>query len=176
MSLSNESIMVQVRQGQVERLAILFERYHVKVFNFLLRMTGDRTLSEDLTQEVFFRMLKYRHTYRESRRFTTWMFQIARNVFLDHLRKTHPEVAAESAPEPAAPDRAPTEDLEQKESVVRLREALSRLPWKKREMLVLSRYHDLKYQEIADMLDCSVSAIKVGVHRAMEDLRRMLWT
>ncbi|MBN2433031.1 MAG: RNA polymerase sigma factor [Acidobacteria bacterium] len=176
MTLSNESVMAMVRDGQVEQLAILFERYHVRVFNFLLRMTGDRILSEDLTQEVFFRMLKYRHTYRESRTFTTWMFQIARNVNLDYLRKNHPEMAADDAPEPVARTVDPSDDMEKRENVVRLRQALARLPWKKRELLVLSRYHDLRYQEIADMLDCSVSAIKVGVHRALEDLRRMLWT
>jgi RNA polymerase sigma-70 factor (ECF subfamily) len=176
MSLDNESVMAMVRDGQVEKLAILFERYHVKVFNFLLRMTGDRTLSEDLTQEVFFRMLKYRHTYVESRKFTTWMFQIARNVNVDHLRRNHPEVAADDAPEPAARNRAPLDDLEKKENVHRLREALARLPWKKRELLVLSRFHELKYHEIAELMDCSVSSIKVGVHRAIQDLRRMLWT
>jgi RNA polymerase sigma-70 factor (ECF subfamily) len=149
MPLSNESVMAQVRDGQVEKLAILFERYHVKVFNFLLRMTGDRALSEDLTQEV---------------------------LNLDHLRKNHPTVAADEAPEPSAPGRAPLDDLEKRENVHRLREALARLPWKKRELLVLSRFHDMKYHEIAELMECSVPAIKVGVHRAIQDLRRMLWT
>src|ERR1051326_3831130 len=76
-SLSDEDLMSQVRSGVGEMLGVLFERYHVPLFNFYLKLTGDRPVSEDLVQEVFFRILKYRHSYRADTAFRAWMYQIA---------------------------------------------------------------------------------------------------
>ena len=79
--------MFQVKDGDLARLGILFERHHKILYNFFLRLTGNREASEDLLQEVFLRMLKYRNTYKGSSEFTTWMFQIARNSRADYFRK-----------------------------------------------------------------------------------------
>ena len=89
-SLSDSEVMEKVRDGQVEKLTILFEKHHVKVFNFFLRLTGSHNLSEDLVQNVFVRMLKYRSTYEARGKFVVWMFRIARNVHVDYLRKKKP--------------------------------------------------------------------------------------
>ncbi len=86
----DEQVMAQVREGRVEMLAILFERHHVRLFNFFLRLTAERSLSEDLVQEVFLRILKYRHTYRGDSKFTTWMYQIGRNAHIDHPARPTP--------------------------------------------------------------------------------------
>ena len=75
--MQDEEIMSSVKKGSVNMLAILFERYHVKLYNYFLRLTGDKGISEDLTQEVFLRILKYRDTFRHESKFTTWMYQIA---------------------------------------------------------------------------------------------------
>jgi len=85
--LTDTQVMENVRDGKIEQLAILFERHHVPLFNFLVRLTGSRQVSEDLVQEIFCRILKYRHSYRGTSKFTTWLFQIARNAHIDHLRK-----------------------------------------------------------------------------------------
>src|SRR5258708_35075895 len=84
--------MLAVRDGDVERIGVLFDRHHRMLFNFFLRLTANRGLSEDLVQEVFFRMLKYRHTFQAGTNFTAWMYQIARNAQIDQARKHRLEV------------------------------------------------------------------------------------
>ena len=79
--------MAEVGAGQVARLAVLFERYHRALFRYFVSMNGDREQAEDLVQEVFFRMLRYRTSYDPAQSFTAWMYQIARNAGVDQLRK-----------------------------------------------------------------------------------------
>ena len=86
--------MSQVRDGDLEKLGILFERHHVRLFIFFLRMTGDRAASEDLVQEVFVRMLKYRKSFRERGEFSAWMFALARNVSADYFGRRFADVVA----------------------------------------------------------------------------------
>ena len=93
MAPTDNELMEAVKDGRVEKLAVLFERYHVALFNFFLRLTGDRAASEDLVQDVFMRILKYRAGFQSEGRFAVWMFQIARNAHVDHLRKRKPLVA-----------------------------------------------------------------------------------
>ncbi|HXV74054.1 MAG TPA: sigma-70 family RNA polymerase sigma factor, partial [Sphingomonadales bacterium] len=83
----DEEIMLQVRNGAGEKLGELFDRYQTPLFNFYTRLTANRAVSEDLVQEVFLRILKYRHTYTPGNSFRAWMYQIARNARADHLRK-----------------------------------------------------------------------------------------
>ena len=90
--ISDNQMMEDVKTGKVEKLAVLFEKYHVQLFNFFLRLTGNRGVSEDLVQDVFMRILKYRKTYRGQSKFTVWMYQIARNAHIDHLRKKKGEL------------------------------------------------------------------------------------
>jgi RNA polymerase sigma factor (sigma-70 family) len=171
---SDNTLMEQVRDGQVAKLAILFERYHVMLYNFFLRLTGRPGPSEDLVQEVFVRILKYRATYRSESKFTVWMFQIARNAHADCLRKAKPEVPIdEQFEEPAGAEPPPAERLEAKVDAALLRQALDRLPLRKREILLLSRYEDMKYKDIAELLGCSIETIKTSVHRAIRDLRKI---
>src|SRR5438270_12403333 len=90
-SMSDEELMAQVRSGVGEMLGVLFERYQIPLFNFSLKLSGDRAASEDLVQEVFFRILKYRQSYRQATGFRAWMYQIGRNTRGDHWRKEKPE-------------------------------------------------------------------------------------
>jgi RNA polymerase sigma factor (sigma-70 family) len=169
----DEKLMLQVREGQVQMLAILFERHHVRLFNFFLRLTADRPLSEDLTQELFLRILKYRHTYRGESKFGTWMYQIARNLHIDHLRSSHPEMPIDDLyEEKPSPQPCPAQKAETQQEADLLARALERLPLRKREVLLLSRFQNLKYQEIASLLECSVENVKVQVHRSLKELRR----
>ena len=92
-------VMLAVRDGDVERIGVLFDRHHRMLFNFFLRLTTNRGLSEDLVQEVFFRMLKYRHTFQPATNFTAWMYQIARNAHIDQMRKRRLEIVPEEEPD-----------------------------------------------------------------------------
>ena len=172
-TVSDQMLMISVRDGNVEKLGMLFERHHGRLFNFFLRLTGNRHFSEDLVQEVFVRLLKYRHTYRENRMFTTWMFQIARNVRIDYLRKSpHNEVSIEYGPhEHVSPMPTPGEQTEESEKKQIMQTALSQLPEEKREVLLLRGVHGLTLEEIAEVLKCSVNTIKSRVYRAIQDLR-----
>jgi RNA polymerase sigma factor (sigma-70 family) len=167
--MSDEELMSQVRGGVGEMLGVLFERYHVPLFNFYSKLTGDRMLSEDLVQEVFFRILKYRHSYRVDTPFRAWMYQIARNARLDYLRKRRPETSWEPEMSPAV---EPADTAQQGQEAVLLHRALMRISEDKREVLVLSRFQDLKYEEIAQLLGCEVNTVKTRVHRALQDLRQ----
>ena len=173
-AMTDIQMMEDVRDGKVEKLAVLFERHHVPLFNFFLRMTGISSISEDLVQDVFYRILNYRHTYKGQSKFTTWMYQIARNTHVDYLRKKKEELPLdEQWNESLSPDLSPDEKLERGQDAVLMREALAKLPMKKREVLILSRYQDLKYKEIAELLGCQIGTVKAHVHRAIKDLGKI---
>jgi hypothetical protein len=103
-SVTDDELMSRVRDGDVQALAPLFERHHVALLNFYLRTTGNRASSEDLVQDVFLRILKYRRTYRPGSRFLTWMYHIARHARVDYIRKRHGEIEWDDAY--ASPDTA----------------------------------------------------------------------
>jgi len=172
-SPADEILMLEVRDGEVAKLGILFERHHRTLFNFFLRLTSNRQASEDLVQEVFLRMLKYRHTYRGENGFGVWMYRIARNVRADHYRKPRREVPMqEDEHEPVSHEFTASENMEREQEVDLLHQALNNLTDDKREVLLLSRFQNLKYEEIAEMLGCAVGTVKARVHRAIKDLRQ----
>jgi len=171
---TDNRLMEDVKEGKVEKMAVLFEKHHVSLFNFFVRLTGNRNTSEDLVQEVFMRMLKYRSTYQGRSKFTLWMYQIARNSHIDYLRKRKEEFPLdEQWYEPVTADSSPSEMLESGQEVQLLRIALGKLPLKKREVLILSRYQNLKYKEIAELLDCQIGTVKAHVHRAIKELGKI---
>jgi RNA polymerase sigma factor (sigma-70 family) len=173
---TDEQLMLSVRDGDIDQLGVLFERHHGALFSFFMRMTPNRPVSEDLVQDVFFRILKYRRTYRDNSQFTTWMYHIARNARFDYFRKHKAEVLLTDE-EIACGDKAMSHDreYEQQQEVGLLKRAMWKLAPEKREVLVLSRYQDLKYQQIADLLDCEVGTIKVRIHRALKELREIFF-
>ena len=171
-------VMLAVRDGDVERISVLFDRHHRKLFNFFLRLTANRALSEDLVQEVFFRMLKYRQTFQPATNFTAWMYQIARNAHLDQARKHRLEIVPDEAAgweDTAVADPDPHEQLAHAQDIGLLRRALAKLPLEKREVLVLSRFQNLKYGEMAEILNCEIGAVKVRVYRAIRELSQIFY-
>lgn len=171
---SDSELMRQVRDGRTGALATLFERHHARLYRYCLRMTGNRQVSEDLVQDVFMRMLKYKATFKDDSQLGPWMFGIARNACVAYLRSAPPrhEVAEdvlEQTADESLLDRDPAVD-QQSELV---RRALLALPVERREVLVLSRFEFKTYEEIARTLDCSVGAVKVRAHRAMKQLREI---
>src|SRR5262245_29135801 len=165
MSATDKCLMLAVRDGEIDRFGELFQRHHDRIFAFFYRMTADPPASEDLTQEVFVRMLKYRRTFGDDSDFRGWMYQIARNVRADHFRKSHREVllGAGAWSRQQKPD---TDRVESQEQISLLQQALMSLPEDKRELLVLARYEEIDYEAIAKMLSIEVGAVRVRIHRA----------
>jgi RNA polymerase sigma factor (sigma-70 family) len=180
-STADNLLMLKVRDGDVGKFSFLFERHHRALFNFFLRLTGNRDLSEDLVQEVFFRMLKYRHTFRADSQFSAWMYQVARNAHVDHFRKHKQETVLSEDEEDAStsdltsPELTPEERLRKRQEACLVQQALARLPVDKREVLVLSRYQGLRYEEIANILGCEVGTVKGRVFRAIRDLSEIFF-
>ncbi|MCP4219368.1 MAG: RNA polymerase sigma factor [bacterium] len=171
--MKDEDLMQKVGRGDVKLLAILFERHHVKLYNYFYRLTWNKSLSEDLTQEVFFRILKYRQTYRAESLFTTWMYKLGRNVYIDNFRKNRKEVPLDDQwDEEPTLEPSPLEHAQARQESVYLQKALALLPVAKREVLLLSRFQGMKYNEISQLLGCSLSSVKVQVHRAIKELRK----
>ena len=163
--MTDEQAMYAVSQGDLDKAAILYERYKKSLLNFFLYRQSDRENARDLTQQVFLRMLRYRHTYREGASFRTWVLEIARNVFFDYLKQnpTYSDLAD-------VPDVGESYD-ESEEQHQYLHHALAQLPDQYREVLLLSRFQNMSYEEIGQTLGLSVPNVKVRVFRAMQKLR-----
>lgn len=168
--------MLKVRAGDLVKMGLLFERYHRELFGYMYHMCRRADVSEDIVQTVFYRMLKYRHTFTGEGSFRSWMYHLARNVLVDTSQKNkwmyyHQDVAdyAEKLDGGVAAD----ELLEKEQERALLHEALNGLSAENREVLVLSRFQELKYEEIAHILEITEGAVKVRVHRAMNELRKI---
>lgn len=172
---SDNALMSAVRAGAVSKLAILFERHHRCLYRYFVAMTRDPQTSEDLVQDVFFRILRYRATYDPGQCFAAWMYRIARNANVDRIRQRGGDVIQidefvggleeirSSGPDPET-SAVRAQDLKL------VRQAMDLLPADKREILVFSRFHGMKYHEIAEVLGCEIGTVKVRVYRAMRAL------
>jgi RNA polymerase sigma factor (sigma-70 family) len=170
-NIPDELIMQHVRDGNLTEMSVLFERYHVRLYNFFLKLGMKNDISQDLTQNLFYRMIKYRQTYKNESSVKSWMFQIARNLHIDYRKQQK-----KSDDLLMITDTYPTEVIDDgddytSEEYERLDRALSDLKEDQKEILVLSRYQGLKYEEISSITHQSVPAIKVAVHRAIKQLR-----
>ena len=169
--MQDELVMREVREGDVGKLEVLFDRHYTGLLRYFQYLTSNRTLSEDLAQEVFFRILKYRHTYQPDGNFRPWLYQIARHVYAGQLGKRNPEVAMpEEIREISGAAIPPDREFQKKQETLILRRALAAMPGEKREVLIMSRFLELKYEEIAAVLECEVGTVKQRVYRAMRDL------
>ncbi|MFA5262571.1 MAG: RNA polymerase sigma factor [Opitutaceae bacterium] len=173
--LSDHELMLAVRDGDISLLGELFERHHRALYGFFVNLTGQRTVSEDLVQQVFYRILKYRHTYRDKGKFTTWMYHLGRRVAFDHYHKSNkfPSSMEEADGLNELPDQNPhaAEHASLQDDLALMRKALAEMPLESRELLSLHRFQHLSHEELASIYDCSVGAVKVRVHRALQCLR-----
>jgi RNA polymerase sigma-70 factor (ECF subfamily) len=175
---TDNELMAAVGAGEVQKLAVLFERHHKGLFRYFVSMNRNRELSEDLVQDVFFRMLRYRASYDSKQSFTAWMYQIARNASVDQAQKRKGEVIGieEFAERRADPAAGPETTAALSQDLRLLRQALERLPADKKEILILSRFQGMKYEELAGVLGCEVGTVKVRVYRAMRALEQAYLT
>jgi len=166
--------MESVKFGDVDKLGLLYSKYKKVLFAYFYRLTYRPAHSEDLVQNVFYRILKYRKQFRNEGKFTSWMFAIAHNVFVDHLKKQKRVEYSADLSKWDIPDPNLIDDrIEQNEMREFLLKAMEQLSEDQRETLILSRFHDLKYREIADLFNCTESTIKVRIFRAMNNLKKI---
>jgi RNA polymerase sigma-70 factor (ECF subfamily) len=179
------ALMLRVKQGDRAAFTELVEKYKQPVINLIYRTLRDATEAEDLAQNVFVQVYKSAGRYRTTARFTTWLFTIARNLCLNEIRRRsrHPAdsldatPAGDDAPPAQFEDRkveSPPERLLQGELEEKIQEALAELPENQRTAILLCRQDELSYEEIAEILGCSLSATKSLIHRGRETLKEKL--
>jgi RNA polymerase sigma-70 factor (ECF subfamily) len=180
------ALMLRARRGDRGAFTELVEKYKQPVMNFIFRTLRDEAESEDLAQNVFLQAYKSRARYKQTAKFSTWLFTIARNLCLNELRRRsrHPaesleETHAEHEDQPRQQfeDKKiilPPEKLLHGELAQKIEEALAGLPENQRSAILLCRQEDLSYDEIAKVLKCSLSATKSLIHRARETLKEKL--
>ena len=176
-------LMLRVRDGDTSAFTQILERHRNQMVGFMYRMVQDRGVAEELAQELFLRVYRARASYEPTARFTTWMFRIATHLALNWLRDHRKERNRESLDEEIAEgvgrqvlDHAP--NVEQRlltdSRLNEVRRAVEQLPDKQRAAVLMHKYKDLEYSQIARTLECSESAVKSLLFRAYERLRSRL--
>jgi RNA polymerase sigma-70 factor (ECF subfamily) len=184
MARTDVQLMLDVKAGDEQSFELLLRKYRTPLVNFLYRMVRDTAVAEDLAQEVFLRVYRAREEYAPSAKFTTWMFRIATNLALNSVRDNRHrrmeismDQSVDSGEEDARPlevaDRAPTveQELVARSRAEMIMRAIHSLPEKQRAAVLLHKYQELDYDEIARVLECSESALKSLLFRAYETLR-----
>jgi len=180
------ALMLRVKQGDTQAFAQLVDKYQQPVMNLVYRMLRDATEAEDIAQNVFVQVYRSAHRYEVAAKFSTWLFTIARNLCLNELRRRsrHPAESIDT-PHPDQEEHSlhqfedtktfsPPERLLQGELEEKIEQALADLPENQRTAILLCRQADLSYEEIAQVLGCSLSATKSLIHRGRETLRLKL--
>ena len=180
------ALMLRVKQGDMAAFEDLVEKYRQPVMNLIFRTLPDATEAEDLAQNVFVQVFKAAERYRVSAKFSTWLYTIARNLCLNEIRRRsrHPadSLDASHPDDEGQPLRqyedthstAPPDASLNRELVEKVDQAVAELPENQRTALMLCREEELSYEEIAEVLGCSLSATKSLIHRARETLKAKL--
>jgi len=172
---TEHELMVTVARGNLSAMSEIYERRHRNLFRFFFRLTGRQTAAEDLVHEVFLRMIRYRHTYQTGDSFEAWMYRIARNAFADQLKKHRLETPAEDRDFEVLDGGRPSafDDMVKQQELALLHRALRELPEDKRELIVLSRFQGLSYEQIGQIVGAETGTVKVRVFRAMKEIGKI---
>jgi len=183
--LSSEDLMARIAGGDEGAFEILVNRHQASILNLIYRFIGDRTQAKDLTQEVFLRVWQSAKSYEPKAQFTTWIYRIATNFCLNELKSARrwrwfpfhrSNENSVTSVEEVFPDGSPSAEdvLLSRERSRQITDALQSLPDKQRMALILKRYDDLSYHEIAQVLGCSVPAVESLLVRAKRTLQEKL--
>jgi RNA polymerase sigma-70 factor, ECF subfamily len=180
------ALMLRVKQGDAGAFTGLVDKYKQPVLNLVYRMLHDAAEAEDVAQNVFVQVYKSARRYEVSAKFSTWLFTIARNLCLNEIRRRsrHP-AASLDAPHPEQEGQplhqfedkktvSPPDSLLQRELEAKVEQALAELPENQRTAILLCRQGELSYEDIAEVLGCSLSATKSLIHRGRETLKLKL--
>jgi RNA polymerase sigma-70 factor (ECF subfamily) len=176
-------LMLRVKEGDGASFGVLLEKHRSSVVHFLYRMVQSHAVAEELAQEVFLRVYRSRSTYEPTAKFTTWMFRIATHLALNALRDGKKERLQDrldddsgAMPMRQVSDRRPSveQTMVYAAKMDEVRRAISVLPEKQRAAVLMHKYEDMEYSQIAKVLNCSESAVKSLLFRAYETLRARL--
>ena len=184
MEQSDEEIMMDYQSGrEPEAVSIIFFRYKSRVLNFCLRILGNRADAEDVTGDLFLTLFSRKYVYDAKAKFSTWLYTVARNRCISRMRNrqnivsvwfssqgsnTHEQWDIEDSEDLAI------EQLAKREAASRVQRAIRQLPYEQREALILREYHRLSYDEISQILNCSLEKVKILIFRGREGLRKEL--
>jgi RNA polymerase sigma-70 factor (ECF subfamily) len=173
-------LMLRVKEGDGNSFALLLEKHRASLIHFLFRMVQNHAIAEELAQEAFLRVYRSRATYEPTAKFTTWLFRIATHLALNWLRDGKGERGQErlddvsgDLPMRQVYDRRPSveQHLLSQVRVEEIRRAIAALPEKQRAAVLMHKYEEMEYSQIARVLSCSESAVKSLLFRAYESLR-----
>jgi RNA polymerase sigma-70 factor, ECF subfamily len=180
---SDAQLMLRVKDGDSASYALLLEKHRSAIVYFLYRMVQDYAVSEELGQEVFLRVYRSRATYEPTAKFTTWLFRIAAHLALNWLRDGRNERGqeridddSEIGPNLQISDQRPSieQSLLHEAKMLEIRQAILALPGKQRAAVLMHKFEEMEYSQIAGALGCSESAVKSLLFRAYESLRARL--
>jgi len=186
MRVSDEELMIKCRNGDMSAFELLVSRYQNAILNFIYRLIGDYHRAEDLSQETFLRMFKSASKYEPRAQFKNWLYRIAVNLCKNEVRdrQRHGLSSLEDfmTDDDGKINYAVLKDFsqmpdvlyEKKEQQILIRQAIDSLPENQRLAIIMVTYQHLRYDEIADALGCSISAVKSLIHRARQNLKKLL--
>jgi RNA polymerase sigma-70 factor (ECF subfamily) len=187
-SSTDQEIVALAREGREAAYRELIRRYERPVFSLILRMVRDRQLAEDLAQETFIKALNAIGSYRPEFKFSSWIFKIANNAAIDHLRRRELDtLSIDGAPHATSAEdieatalqvgdksETPLAELEARELGSAIERAIGRLRPEYRSCIMLRHVEGMAYEEIAQLLDLPLGTVKTYIHRARHELRDML--
>ncbi|MEZ5106546.1 MAG: RNA polymerase sigma factor [Draconibacterium sp.] len=172
--LNDEILMEQLVRGDKKAVGVLYDRYYKQVFGYFVRMTNDVEISRDLTQNVFLKILKHSHTWKDDKVFAYWLFRIARNILIDYYNESRKFFGGGEEQEVQIKDQTDSvREMDIKESYDFLLEAMAQLPPESRELIELSRFQGFSYKEIAQTVLSTENAVKVKTFRAIQKLKEI---
>ena len=177
---TDEELMHEYAQGDAQALSLLFSKYKEPVFNFCLRILRNRSEAEDVTSETFMALLNKKYVRQSSAKFSTWLYTIARNTSISRIRKkqklfslwTKNKEGQDTLMDVVDTTPLIRDEMESRQKNNMLEDSLKRLPTDLKEALVLREFHDLSYEDIAQVLGCSLAKVKILIFRAREVLRQ----
>jgi len=185
---TDQDVVRWAREGHEQAFRELIRRYERPVFSLIYRMVRDRELAEDLAQETFVKVLNAIDSYKPEFKFSSWIFKIANNAAIDHLRRRELDtLSLEGAPDATTPERAeatslqiahkgesPLEEMEARELGGAIEQAVEKLRPEYRSCILLRHVEDKSYEEIAQILGLPLGTVKTYIHRARAQLREAL--
>lgn len=172
--LSDEILMNHLVRGDKTAVGVLYDRYYKKVYGYFVRMTNNTDTARDLTQNVFLKVLKYSHSWKDDKVFAYWLFRIARNILIDHYNESRKFFSTDDEKEVAELDQKDSvRATEAKESLEFVLEAMTQLSPADRELIELNRFQGFSYKEIAQTVASTENAVKVKTFRAIQKLKEI---
>ena len=185
---TDQEVVAWAREGHERAYRELVRRYQRPVFSLVYRMLRDRERAEDLSQETFVKVLNALHSYRPEYKFSSWIFKIANNATIDHLRRKELDtLSLDGAPDAVTSERqegtslqladaneSPLQELEARELGGQIERAIAQLRPEYRSCILLRHVEGRAYEEIAEMLDLPLGTVKTYIHRARTELRELL--